>query len=202
MSEKIKHLLFDADGVMLHHSERRFFDWYIDEYAIDKASVVDFFNNVWPAILVGKKDIKQELSKQLKVWHWQGTPEELMHAWYAYEYVANEPLIDYIAWLKEIGVASSLATNNDQYRARAMFDFLIRDGAVLDRLYSAGEIGTAKPSKGFFEHVMTDLDDLQKYEVLFWDDTLANVEAARGFGLKAQVYKTFDEFKEAMKFYV
>ena len=49
---------------------------------------------------------------------------------------------------------------------------------------------------------MDDLPEFKKNEILFFDDTPENIEAARQFGINAEVYTKFDDFKLKMKNYL
>ena len=56
---------------------------------------------------------------------------------------------------------------------------------VLDGAYYSCDIGAAKPSAAFFEHIVTDLG-LAPDQLLFIDDQPVNVAGARSAGLAAE----------------
>lgn len=197
----VKHLLFDADGV-LFHTDKLFSERIVEEYGANADDVTDFFQNVFPDCVAGQKDLKQELSSHLKAWHWPGTVDDLLNYWFNYEHNVDNQLLRYIGELRQKGITSSVATNNDRHRARAMFDYLNLDETVFDKLYASGEFGILKPDRVFFDKVMSDLPQLQPSEILFWDDSPANVEAAQTFGMQAEYYTSFEAFKGTMKRYV
>jgi putative hydrolase of the HAD superfamily len=197
----IKVLLFDADGVLFFHTDKLFSDRLIADYGVDPVKMEYFFTTIFPECLVGNKDIKQELTDKLDDWGWPGTTEELMEYWYSYEHNIDEPLIDYIRRLRQSGIPSFVATNNDHYRAECLFNNLNIDETVFDKLYAAGDMGVAKPEVTFFQQILDDLDAYVPNEILFWDDSLVNVEAAKAMGLQAELYTTFKDFEQRMKQY-
>ena len=58
------------------------------------------------------------------------------------------------------------------------------DMSYFDYLFLSYEIGMEKPGKAIFEHV-TEKIPHPKEEILFVDDRLSNVNAAKNFGIKA-----------------
>ena len=66
-------------------------------------------------------------------------------------------------------------------------------------MFSSADIGYKKPDRKFFEEVAKRMGDVSKEEVSFWDDDEVNVIAAKKFGLMAEVYVGFDDFKNRME---
>lgn len=73
---------------------------------------------------------------------------------------------------------------------------------IFERVFSSAHIGYKKPQKEFFEHIMQKLATVQKENILFWDDTLGHVNAARKFGWHAELYVSFEDFKKKMGKYL
>ena len=73
---------------------------------------------------------------------------------------------------------------------------------IFDRVFASADLGHRKPDIEFFKKVMDDLPNFKKDEILFWDDTLENIEAAREFGIKAEIYKDFEDFESKMRNYL
>lgn len=97
-----------------------------------------------------------------------------------------EPILEVVALVRAAGTPCYLATNQDSYRAarmRAEAPY----GDVLDGTYYSCDIGAAKPSAAFFEHIATDLA-LAPDQLLFLDDQPANVAGARSAGLAAECW--------------
>jgi putative hydrolase of the HAD superfamily len=68
---------------------------------------------------------------------------------------------------------------------------------VFDRLFFSCEVGYQKPELAYFHAIQQSLA-LEPQELLFWDDYLKNVDAARECGWQAELYITFEEFEERM----
>jgi HAD superfamily hydrolase (TIGR01509 family) len=71
-----------------------------------------------------------------------------------------------------------------------------------DGMFSSAYIGCGKEDRAFFAHILHKLDNLQAQEILFWDDSLANIGIARQAGLQAEQYSDFVRFCERMHGYV
>ncbi len=76
-----------------------------------------------------------------------------------------------------------------------------RDGEIIrnlfDRAYVSYEIGSLKPDREIFDHVVTDLG-VAADRVLFLDDNQINVDGARAAGLRAEVTKGPTEAAEVL----
>ncbi len=71
-----------------------------------------------------------------------------------------------------------------------------------DGIFASAHLGHKKPDLEFFIQVMTKLPNIQKDELLFWDDTQINVDAANVFGINAELYSSFPDFQQKMQNYV
>ena len=85
--------------------------------------------------------------------------------------------------LREAGFGCHLATNQDDLRASYMRARMGYD-ELLDRCFYSCEVGAAKPDEEFFRRVAAELG-VELRELVFVDDTLENVDAARSCGLPA-----------------
>ena len=114
--------------------------------------------------------------------------EDVLSVWWTFDVVA--PTLELVARVRAAGIACYLATNQDSYRATCM-----REKApyaeVLDGSYYSCDIGHAKPSARFFEHILDDVS-LAPGQVLFIDDQPTNVEGARAVGLRAERWTQSD----------
>jgi putative hydrolase of the HAD superfamily len=67
----------------------------------------------------------------------------------------------------------------------------------MDRCYFSDEIGAVKPDREVFDHVLAELGTPPR-RIAFFDDTAANVEAARCAGLTAFEVDGFGALKEVL----
>lgn len=62
------------------------------------------------------------------------------------------------------------------------------------KIFNSAEIGVCKPDLKIYHHVVKSLG-CEPSEVLFVDDSLSHVEAAREFGMITHHYRSFEEFQ-------
>lgn len=86
--------------------------------------------------------------------------------------------------LRRRGLGVHLATNQNPERRDHMRDVLEYDDLFDSSFYSC-ELGVAKPDAAYFSTVLDRLG-VPAGEVLFVDDSVANVDGARGVGLLAE----------------
>lgn len=195
----LKIAIFDADGVITKgeyvsiHLER--------DYGISKELTKTFFEGVFMETVIGKKDLKIVLVPYLKAWGWKKSVQEFLDYWHKSEHVIDTVLVDYIQDLRLKGIICCLATNQNKYR----FSYMLKDmrfADLFDKQYASSLLGHRKPSIEFYKKIVDDLNIKNKNEVLFWDDTEENVMAAKEFGIQAEIYNSFEEFKKKMQHYL
>lgn len=194
-----KTVIFDADGMLVVGD--RFSDQLARDYGISRETTEGFFKNEFQDSLVGRADLKKVLPPYLKEWGWAGSVKEFLDYWFRSGSRADRVLTDYIHTLRQKGIKCYLATNQEKYRTEY---FLQQMGfsSLFDGVLASFELGSKKPSRDFFKRVMGKLQDVDKAEILFWDDDALNVEGARKFGFQAEVYVGVKQFKEKMARYV
>jgi putative hydrolase of the HAD superfamily len=65
-------------------------------------------------------------------------------------------------------------------------------------VHISSDLGFRKPDLGFYKAVQ-DKIQVPASEILFWDDSLENVTAAREAGWKAEVFTNLEQFDQLMK---
>lgn len=198
----IKAIIFDADGVLVlgKHNGKRFTQIFSEKFNLPIEVMTPFFENEFRDCLTGKKDLKEELPKQMKAWKWDKSVEELLEFWFSEESKINEPLIKLLPSLKKKGIKLYLGTNNEKHRTKYLLEE-IGLNKHLDHAYASFSVGHKKPDKEFFEHIITDIG-LPPHEILFVDDDINNVEGAKAVGINAEFYSGFDSFKKSLKKYL
>jgi len=195
----IKVILFDADGVLINGE--MFSNELERKYGIPNESTQPFFKGVFQECLIDAKDLKREIVPYLKKWGWKKSVQDYMNEWFAFEHKIDEPLVDYVQKLRAQGITCVVATNQEKYRT----DYMLRKMGFknnFDKVYASAHLGTRKPDQQFFENLLLDLPEIKKQEILFWDDSPGHVAAAKQFGINAELYTTFSNFKDKMKHYV
>jgi HAD superfamily hydrolase (TIGR01509 family) len=89
-----------------------------------------------------------------------------------------------------------LSNSNSLHWSRVMNE--MRLGPAFDHHFSSHLIGKIKPDAEVFHHVLESLD-CKSHEVLFLDDNLLNVDAARELGMHAVLVRGAAEARSALQ---
>ncbi len=196
--QKIKAISFDADDVLI--IKPKMFNQYLEEdYGIPASVTAKFFKGNFQNCLIGKADLKEELKKHVKVWGWKGTVEQLLDYWFKVENHVDEQLTEFIRELRSKGLKCYMGTNNEIYRTKYLESVMFN--SVLDKIFSSCNLGCKKPEKEFFEKVFGEISKdskITKSEILFVDDDIENIEAAKSSGFQTFLYKNFPDFKKSI----
>ena len=195
----IKVLIFDADGVLINGDI--FSKRFSKEYNIDISKINPFFDGPFKDCLIGKADLKEAIIPYLEEWGWKDGVDNFLEYWFSTEHSIDHELIDYIQEYRKNGIKCVMATNQEKYRAEYLFNKI---GFVnsFDKMYVSAHLGHKKTNKEFFEKLVNDLDGIKKDEILFWDDDIENINTAKEFGINAELYTTFEDFKQKIKNYI
>jgi putative hydrolase of the HAD superfamily len=191
----IKHILFDADGVLVH--AEMFSVGLEAKYGITHEQTQPFYRGVFQGTLKGDGDLKELIEPYLKEWGWTKTVDDFLNEWFEYEHILDDEIIAYIQKLRADGYKCYLATNQEKYRGQYMIDKM-GFGKSFDKTFVSAHLGVGKPDVEFFEKVVKVIG-AKKDEVLFWDDAKENIEGAKKFGIHAEFFESFDTFKDIMK---
>lgn len=73
---------------------------------------------------------------------------------------------------------------------------------VFNGVFSSADLGCKKPDPQFFDRLLKRIDpkrEIPRKEILFWDDTEANIKAAKDLGIQAYLYTDLTAFVETME---
>lgn len=191
----IKTLLFDVDGVLAIGEP-----WHKDlapTYGITREMTAPFFKGPFQACLVGKADLKEELAAYLPRWGWSQSVEAFLDYWFC-RYALDTQLLSTIQQMRARGIKCYLATQQERYRTA----YILHEmgfAELFDGMFSSAHIGYMKSEPRFFTSVLDALTGCQAEDVLFWDDTPANVVTAQRVGIQAEVYRDFTHFLTTMQ---
>jgi putative hydrolase of the HAD superfamily len=188
MTPAVQHVLFDADGVLQelpggwHDAVRPFLGDQTDAFLL----------RTWQEelpMLAGQGDYKPLLEAALRD---HGCDEDVdvvyRAVWHRIDLIHES--FSLVHALKATGYGVHLGTNQEQYRGGYMRTELGYDDLFDVSCYSY-ELGARKPDPEFFRQALRRID-ADATTVLFIDDNLPNVEAAREVGLNAEHWH-FDE---------
>ncbi len=194
----IEAVIFDADGVLVINSHK-FSAQLQKDYNVPVAQTLPFFQGKFQECLVGTADLKEEIAPYLSGWGWKGSVDEFMQYWFKTEHNIDEPLVEYIKELKRRGIKIFVGTNNEKYRTEYLIESM-GFGEIFNKVYGAGHIGFKKPNPDFFQYIVR-AEKLNKNKTILWDDDPENIEGALRAGIRAEVYVSFEDFKEKMEKY-
>lgn len=179
----IRHVLLDADGVVQTLPDMRRAAAAVELVGDRADELLDALFAAEGPTLRGDGDFLPELSRILLEHGITSDPVELYGVlWNAVE--PSREVLSLVASLRAAGYGVHLGTNQHRERATYMRTVLGYDAAFDVGCYSC-ELGAAKPSPAFFAGAVA-LIGAAAEEVLFVDDSLANVSAARSAGLAAE----------------
>ncbi|MEM7445648.1 MAG: HAD-IA family hydrolase [Pseudomonadota bacterium] len=180
----IRALLLDVDGVLVRGRPQDGRRWdtslKADLGLSAKDLATEFFAPYWDAIVVGRKDLRPCLTKALTSIGGHLSADEVVDYWFRHDARLDTALLGDLAALRDGGLPTYLATNQDHLRAGYLMNTLgLKDH--VDGIFYSAELGCRKPQSKFFRIVAATLD-LDPAELAFIDDQLENVEAARSLG--------------------
>jgi putative hydrolase of the HAD superfamily len=178
----IEHVLFDADGVLQDVPG----GWYgaMKPFLGDRTQ--EFFDETWSdelPMLAGEGDYMVVLEETL-IKYGVTEPVDVIYraVWHRIELV--DSTIALVNELRTAGYGVHLGTNQEKYRGGHMRTALGYDDLFDVSCYSY-DIGAVKPHTAFFHEALTRIG-AEPSSVLFIDDTVQNVHAAREAGLAAE----------------
>ncbi|WP_139981694.1 HAD family hydrolase [Nocardioides litoris] len=194
MSDTVRHVLLDADGVLQDLPG----GWVerVEPWLGERAE--EFILESWrlelPA-LRGEEDFFEHLTRHLAAYDAEVDARDLFAAvWTSIELVPSS--IALVHQLRAAGYGVHLGTNQERHRGTYMATELGFDELFDVSCYS-WQLGAVKPEAAYFERALERIG-APAPEVLFVDDRLDNVESARSVGL-AGVHWTFTEGRPALE---
>lgn len=192
-----KIVIFDTDGMVINR-EMYFSQRYSKEFNISPEKMLKFFNNEFQLCLIGKADLKKEISKYLKDWHWTKSVDDLLLYWFQHESNLDQNILASIKKLKDNNIKCYLNTNNEKYRVSYLINNLKLD-QYFDGIFASSQLGFQKPQPEFWQKIYEKLNKPNKSEILVWDDDEKNVESAQKFGFQAELYTDFNDYKNKIQ---
>jgi putative hydrolase of the HAD superfamily len=181
-------LALDIDGVLLDPGRGGLGPWPRElesRFGVDADRLrAAFFEPAWPDVIVGRRAIEPALAAALDELGWAMTVDQLLACWFEADLVLEPEVVDAAtAWAAE-GARLVLVTNQEHRRATFLRDRL---GALLpiSALAYSAALGLLKSDPAFYRAAAQTLGLDDHDTVVFVDDTLDNVEAARLYGWSA-----------------
>lgn len=178
--------LFDIDGVLIKASEP--FSTRYEREIGEPGLMTTFFTGVFQECLVGKADLKEEASKRLRDWKWDGDVDAFLDHWFSAESAISYEVVDIIKDLRSKDKICYLITNQEKYRTEYLTEKLDVD-ALVDGFYSSSTLGLKKPSKEFYMEVLKRIGyEGDVKDVFYVDDDMKNIDSAQEIGFDTFFY--------------
>ena len=198
-------LLFDFGGVLVDLDKARCIDSFA-RLGFDIRPYLGTYRQQGPFSLLerGEIDVPQFCSELRRLGCRPGTTDsEIVRAWEDYLTEVPTERLDMLLKIRQHYPVSCLSNTNCIHWGQAERDFLNyrgrQVGDFFDHVFLSYECHLEKPAPELYAHVVRTLG-VPAAEVLFFDDSEVNCEAARACGLQAllapagsQWFKYFDE---------
>lgn len=192
---KIKHLLTDLDGVIRKFPPHR--DTEIEAAAgLSPGTLMKlaFEASILSKVVCGEisdEDWRREIANQLAKICERAIAERAVATWSNF---AGEVDFEYLEYVEAFFGKNSISIlTNGTTRLNSDLMALGIDNRV-SRVFNSADIGVCKPNIKIFEHVIKELG-CRSEEVIFVDDSISHVVAARKAGLNVHHYESLDNFK-------
>lgn len=177
--------VFDADGVVCVGENVGI--WLERKHGIGKERLAGFFAEPFRECLVGKRDLKAELTSYLAEWGWTDSVDDFLEFWFRSEHVVCADILNCVRSLRRRGHTCVLGTNQEKYRASYMRKDMKLE-TEFDHVFASCDVGAVKPTHEFFARVLAGLGKAPQSLCLI-DDSEKNVSGAVACGWRAIHYR-------------
>jgi putative hydrolase of the HAD superfamily len=192
-------LALDVDGVVVTgHRDGGPWDRDVERLfgVAPQALQEHFFKPHWPAIITGEKDMMLVLEQVWRGFGGTATAGDFIAHWFAADSTIDGDVITLVETWRAGGGKAVLATNQEPYRARHLWNEMGLSRYFDDMLYSA-DLKAQKPDTAFFRRAQERLQ-APAAQVIFADDRAENVAAASEFGWRAIHYRTIADLQAVL----
>ena len=178
----MKALMVDVDGVVVTSPDGRLWNWnaMVDIGLDPLVFQAKFFEPHWQDLVLGRADLHDRLGPVLTEIAPHLTSQQVSDYWFANDAHLDHALLADLATLRASGIPIYLATVQEHYRARYLWDVLGLS-ECFDGMFYAAELGAAKPDPCFYLEIES-RSGFSAAELTLLDDRMDNVNAARACG--------------------
>ena len=184
----IQVILFDIGGVFFKWKDRWLFSNIANRFGLSEQHLADECKNELPNLRLGKiseQEMWQRIGRQINSKELSNARDSLIHDFFKSKISIDDSVFAVIKQLKKKNIKMGILSNTASVMHSAVEELI--DMSYFDYLFLSYEIGMEKPDNAIFEHVAEKIPYL-KEEILFVDDRLSNVNAAKNFGIKAILF--------------
>ena len=190
-------IVWDFDGVLNRNVVDGRFIW-ADRIEADLGIELDPFSDYIfgsgriHSIVRGDMDLRGTVAAWLDENQHPRTADDVLAYWFEKDAL---PDAEVLSWLKAVPCRHVIGTNNEARRA-SYIETEMGFAHHVERVFSSGRMGVAKPEPAFFEAI-TKWSDVAASDTLLVDDSAKNVEAAQALGWQA--FHFTDESRSALQ---
>ena len=184
----IQVILFDIGGVFFKWKDRWLFSNIANRFGLSEQHLADECKKELPNLRLGKiseQEMWQRIGRQINSKELSNARDSLIHDFFKSKISIDDSVFAVIKQLKKKNIKMGILSNTASVMHSAVEELI--DMSYFDYLFLSYEIGMEKPDNAIFEHVAEKIPYL-KEEILFVDDRLSNVNAAKNFGIKAILF--------------
>jgi len=178
--KNIRCIAWDFDGVLNRNVVNGRFIWQdrLADFGIDRKVFETFMfaDGFWP-VMRGQEDLLHRLQRFSEHAPFQVTAEELLNIWFRADALPCSQMLKLMQRVQDAGLRQIIATNNE-HRRSSYIEADMGYGARIEKLYSSGRMGVAKPDAAYFRAIENDLE-LRPDQIFFVDDFRENIDAAK-----------------------
>lgn len=193
---KIKAIIFDLGGVVMHGGFRPFINRYCAECLTKegKKKIVELERE----LNMGNISADQFYDDLQELFDVHLTDKEI-HDFIVDSMTKDEQLIEMIPKLKSKKVA--LFSNTlGKITADVLSRQKLNVDQMFDEVFMSGDIHLVKPDENAYHYVLDTLK-VEPHETLMVDDRANNIQGAKKIGMQGIVYKNANQFKRALSRY-
>lgn len=191
----IKAVLFDADGLVVLGKYKYFSDRFSEEHGVPNDKIMDFFRNEYKLCAVGKMDLKTAVEKYFPSWNWKESAEDFLNYWFSGENEVNEKILKLISELQQQGIKCYLATNQEKYRTKFLWEDLDLN-KIFDGIFVSCEIGFTKKDNEYYRKIKDQLTKINSNEILMIDGDETVLQKAIESGITTLNFEGIREIEE------
>jgi putative hydrolase of the HAD superfamily len=131
---------------------------------------------------ISEQEMWQKIGRQMNSKELSNAQDSLIHDFFKSKINMDDSIFAVIKQLKKKNVKMGILSNTASVMHSAVEKLM--DMSYFDYVFLSCDIGMEKPDKEIFEHVTEKLP-CTKEGILFVDDRLSNINAAKNFGINA-----------------
>jgi putative hydrolase of the HAD superfamily len=193
---KIKAIIFDLGGVVMHGGFEAFINHYCAQCftPAGKKKIMELERQLNLGE-ISEHEFYRQMRDELKV----HMTQKQMHDIIVKKMTEDAELLDFIPKLKNQKIA--LFSNTLGHIATEVLKKRhVPVKKLFDKVFLSHKIQMAKPDAGAYQHVLLKLG-VKPHEALMVDDRESNIKGAKKIGMQGIVYRNIEQFKKALQRY-